>query len=284
MQQIINFLIKNSYKLLFLLLLGVSLTLTVKSHSYHRSQYINSSNAVSGYTYNQINSVKEYFGLRQKNEDLARENARLKEILFNKKDTILEDKIVVPDILSNYVVRQAKVIKNSYSKQENFLTLDRGAFEGIETDMAVISDKGVVGIIEKTSKNFSTVFSILNTALNEDNGGGLNAKIKNSEHYGSINWDGKNAGFVQLIDVPKLASLKKGDTIVTGAQSSIFPENIPIGKIDRIFEEKGTNKYVINVRLFNDMTSLSYVYIIEKKKKTEQQTLEKETEKDPTKK
>lgn len=278
MQQIINFLIKNSYKLLFLLLLGVSLTLTVKSHSYHRSQYINSSNAVSGYTYNQINSVKEYFGLRQKNEDLARENARLKEILFNKKDTILEGKIVVPDILANYVVRQAKVIKNSYSKQENFLTLDRGTFEGLQPDMAVISDRGVVGIVEKTSKNFATVISILHTK------NPLNGKIKNSDHFGSITWDGKSVGYVQLIDVPKLATLKKGDTIVTGAQSAIFPENIPIGKIDRIFEEKATNKYVINVRLFNDMTALGYVYIIDNKKKKEQQALETATEKDPTKK
>ena len=278
MQQIINFLIKNSYKLLFLLLLGVSLTLTVKSHSYHRSQYINSSNAVSGYTYNQISSVKDYFGLRQKNDDLARENARLKEILFNKKDTVLESKIVVPGELSNFVVRRAKVIKNSYSKQENFLTLDRGVFEGLQSDMAVISDRGVVGIIEKTSKNFSTVISILHTK------NPLNGKIKNSDHFGSITWDGKNAGYVQLIDVPKLATLKKGDTIVTGAQSAIFPENIPIGKIDKIFEEKATNKFVINIRLFNDMTSLGYVYVIENKKKKEQQTLETETEKDPTKK
>ena len=278
MQQIINFLIKNSYKLLFLLLLGVSLTLTVKSHSYHRSQYINSSNAVSGYTYNQISSVKDYFGLRQKNDDLARENARLKEILFNKKDTILETKIVVPDILSNFVVRRAKVIKNSYSKQENFLTLDRGTFEGLKPDMAVISDRGVVGIIEKTSKNFATVISILHTK------NPLNGKIKNTDHFGSITWDGKSVGYVQLIDVPKLATLKKGDTIVTGAQSAIFPENIPIGKIDRIFEEKATNKFVINIRLFNDMTSLGYVYIIENKKKAEQKALETETEKDPTKK
>ncbi len=264
--------------MLFLLLLGVSLTLTVKSHSYHRSQYINSSNAVSGYTYNQISSVKDYFGLRQKNDDLARENARLKEILFNKKDTILESKIVVPDELSNFVVRRAKVIKNSYSKQENFLTLDRGAFEGLKPDMAVISDRGVVGIIEKTSKNFATVISILHTK------NPLNGKIKNSDHFGSITWDGKNAGYVQLIDVPKLATLKKGDTIVTGAQSAIFPENIPIGKIDRIFEEKATNKFVINIRLFNDMTSLGYVYIVENKKKKEKQDLETETEKDPTKK
>jgi len=175
MQQIIIFLIKNSYKLLFLLLLGISLTLTIKSHSYHRSQYINSSNAFSGYTYSKINNVKEYFGLQQKNEDLARENARLKEILFNKKDTILESRIVVPNILSDFVVRQAKVIKNSYTKQENFLTLSKGSFEGLKTDMAVISDKGVVGIIEKTSKNFATVISILHTK------NPLNGKIKNSD-------------------------------------------------------------------------------------------------------
>lgn len=277
MQQIINFLIKNSYRLLFLLLLGISLSLTIKSHSYHRSQYINSSNAVSGYTYSQINSVKEYFGLRQKNEDLARENARLKEILFNKKDTILEGKIVVPDILSNYKVRQAKVIKNSYTKQENFLTLNRGSFDGIRTDMGVISDRGVVGIIEKTTKNFATVISILHTK------NPMNGKIKNSEHFGSITWDGKNAGYVQLNDIPKLTTLKKGDTIVTGAQTEIFPENIPIGKVDKIFEEKGTNKFVINVRLFNDMTGLGYVYIVDYKKKREKQVLEKATEKDPTK-
>ena len=57
---------------------------------------------------------------------------RLKEILFNKKDTILEGKIVAPDILSDYKVFQAKVIKNSYTKQENFLTLDRGSLAGLK--------------------------------------------------------------------------------------------------------------------------------------------------------
>jgi rod shape-determining protein MreC len=83
--------------------------------------------------------------------------------------------------------------------------------------------------------------------------------------------------------VPKLATLKKGDTIVTGAQSAIFPENIPIGKIEQIFAEKTSNKFVINVRLFNDMTSLGYVYVIENKKKKEKEALEEATEKDPTK-
>lgn len=274
MQQIISFIIKNSYRLLFLLLLATSLTLTIQSHSYHRSQYINSANSVTGYTYTQINSVKDYFNLKAKNDDLARENARLKELLFNKKDTIVNFLQNPPDYLSNYKVYQARVIKNSYSKQENFLTLDKGNSLGIKTDMGVFNDKGVVGIIDKTTKNFATVISILHT------NNPLNGKIKNTNHFGSITWDGKNAGYVQLIDVPKLATLKKGDTIVTGGQSLIFPENIPFGKIDKIFEEKGSNKFVINVRLFNDMTNLGYVYIVENKRKREQLAVEKASQKD----
>lgn len=273
MQQIIYFLIKNSYRLLFLLLMSISLMLTIQSHSYHRSEYINSANALSGYTYTQISSIKEYFGLRAKNEELAQENARLKQILFNKKDTILNGKIQLPGILSDFKVLQARVIKNSYDKQENFLTLDRGSLTGIHSDMAVINDRGVVGIIDKTTKNFATVISILHT------NNPMNGKIKNSNHFGSITWDGKNAGFVQLIDVPKLATLKKGDSIVTGAQSYIFPENIPIGKIDKIFIDRNTNKFVINVRLFNDMTNLGYVYVVENKKRREKEIVEAASEK-----
>jgi rod shape-determining protein MreC len=46
-------------------------------------------------------------------------------------------------------------------------------------------------------------------------------------------WNARSTGFVQLIDVPRLAAIRKGDTIVTGGQSVIFPENINIGTIDK---------------------------------------------------
>ena len=54
MQQIIYFLVKNSYRLLFLLLLGISFSLVIKSHSYHRSEYVNSANAVTGAYYEKV--------------------------------------------------------------------------------------------------------------------------------------------------------------------------------------------------------------------------------------
>lgn len=274
MQQIIIFLVKNSYRLLFLLLLGISLILTIKSHSYHRSEYINSANALSGGIYKKVNEADEYLSLKEKNAQLAEENARLKEVLFNKKDTLLNSKTSFSTETDIFSVKKAKVIKNKFNTRENYLTLNIGSKDSIKTDMGVINDKGIVGIIEKTSTNYSTVLSILNTKSR------INAKIKNSNHFGSLIWDGKNVGYAQLIDVPRLASLKKGDSIVTGSESEIFPENIPIGKIDKVYVDTKTNYYTINVRLFNDMTALGYVYIIENKHKKEKEKLEtKQTDK-----
>jgi len=268
MQQIINFIIKNSYKLLFLLLLILSLTLTITSHTYHRSEYINSANRISGSVYTKINDVNEYLSLKEKNKELASENALLKEMLFNRKDTLITSKTLFRNDLNNFNVVVGKVVRNSFNARENYITINAGKALGIKTDMGVINDKGVVGIVEKTAKDFATIQSILNIKSK------INAKIKNSDHFGSLVWDGKNVGFAQLIDVPRLASLRKGDSIVTGGNSDIFPENIPVGKIDKIFIDRKTNYYTINVRLFNDMTALGYVYIIENKLKKQKQDLE----------
>jgi rod shape-determining protein MreC len=268
MQQIINFIIKNSYRLLFLLLLALSLILTITSHTYHRSEYINSANRITGSVYTKINDVNEYLSLKEKNKELASENALLKEMLFNKKDTLIAAKTLFRNDLNNFNVVVGKVVKNSFSARENYITINAGKSLGIKTDMGVINDKGIVGIVEKTSPDFATIQSVLNIKSK------INAKIKNSDHFGSLVWDGKNVGFAQLIDVPRLASLRKGDSIVTGGNSDIFPENIPVGKIDKIFIDRKTNYYTINVRLFNDMTAIGYVYIIENKKKKQKQDLE----------
>jgi rod shape-determining protein MreC len=273
MQQIFNFIFKNSYRMLFLLLMVTAISLTIQSHSYHKSKVISSANFLTGGVYKQINNVNEYFNLRTKNEELALENARLKSILFNRKDTL---KVPLLDTIKGVKKTDlivAKVIHNSYSAQVNFLTLDSGAKNGIRPEMGVINSLGIVGIVENVSPNYATVLSILNTESP------INAKIKKSNHIGSLIWNGKNTGFVQLIDVPRLASVRKGDTIVTGGQSTIFPENINIGTIEKIYTDDQTNYYTLDVRLFNDMTSLGHIYIIRNRDRQEILTLEKKTQK-----
>jgi rod shape-determining protein MreC len=145
---------------------------------------------------------------------------------------------------------------------------------GIKPNMGVINSAGIVGIIDNTSKNFATVISILNVNSK------INAKIKKSNHFGTLNWNGKSTGYVQLIDVPRLASVRKGDTIVTGEQSTIFPENIGIGTIENVYTDEETNYYTLNIKLFNDMTNLGHVYIIKQKDAEEIENLENQGKKD----
>jgi rod shape-determining protein MreC len=269
MQQIFNFIFKNSNRILFLLLLGISLTLTIQSHSFHRSKIISSANFLSGGVYEKVNNINEYLNLKNQNDALALENAKLKSILFNKKDTTATKKLDSLKGVKPSDIIVSKVIHNSYNSHENYLTLNSGELQGVKSDMGVINDLGIVGIIDNTSPRYSTVVSILNTKSQ------INAKIKKSNHFGSLIWNGKNTGFVQLIDVPRLASVRKGDTIVTGGQSVIFPENINIGTIDKIYIDNQTNYYTLNVKLFNDMTNLGHVYIIKSKNRDELINLEK---------
>lgn len=274
MQQILNFIIKNSSRLLFLLLLSISLVLTIQSHSFHRSSVISSANFLSGGVYEKINTVNEYLNLKIQNDELVLENKRLKDILFN-----IEDRDKTPQIDSlnggkPVDIILSKVIHNSYNTHENYLTLNSGAKEGVKSDMAVINSLGIVGVVDNISPNYATVVSILNMKSR------INAKVKKSNHFGSLTWNGKSTGFVQLTDVPRLASIRKGDTIVTGGQSIIFPENINIGIIDKVYIDNKTSFYTINVKLFNDMTNLGYVYIIKSKVREEVINLEKKNTED----
>jgi len=194
-------------------------------------------------------------------------------LLFNLKDSVALPKIDSIKGVKKTDILVSKVIHNSYSVLENYLTINNGKTSGIKSNMGVINSAGIVGIIDKTSNNYATVISVLNVKSQ------INAKIKKSNHFGSLVWNGKNAGFVQLIDVPRLAGVRKGDTIVTGGQSVIFPENIGIGTIEKVYIDNETNYYTLDIKLFNDMTNLGHVYIIKNKDSEEIINLENQNKK-----
>ena len=268
MQQIFNFVIRNKTFLLFLLLLSIALALTIQSHSYHRSKFINSANALTGGVYGTLNSVNQYFNLRDENALLSEENRRLREQLLNTTNAKNSSYIDTTYSAVKFRVTVADVYKNSYSLTNNYLTLNKGEKQGIHEDFGVITSKGILGIITNTSKNYATALSILNTNSK------INAKLKTSNHIGSLTWNGKSPEFTQLIDVSKFARITIGDTIVTGGESSIFPENIGIGTIESFSTDIGGDTYTIEVKLFNDMTNIGTVYIVENRDKTEIETLE----------
>jgi len=272
MQQIINFLIRNKTFLLFLLLFSISLSLTFQSHSYHKSKFINSANFLTGGIYQSANSIKQYFGLKEENNILLEENNRLKSILFNTESGEIKQAYLDKNVSNSYKLIPAQVYKNSYSATNNYLTINKGIRDSIKQDLGVITSKGIVGIIDNISNGYARVISVLNTTIE------VNAQLKKTNHFGRLTWNGKNPELVQLIDIPKLALITVGDTITTGGRSTIFPKGIPVGEVVSFKLDDTENYFNIDVKLFNDMTSIGHVFIIENLDTEEISTLNNQDE------
>ena len=273
MQQIISFFYKNKFFILFLLLESIALFFTIQSHTYHKSKFVNSANFVSGGIYNKINNFKELLFLKRENLRLSEENVYLKNLLSLQEKSIIQPDSLVIDTLNykqKYTYTSAKVINNSYRKNNNYLTLNKGSKSGIKSDLGVINNKGIVGITQSISKSYSTVLSILNVNSR------INVKLLNSDHFGSLSWDNDNYSTVQLLDLPIQAAIYIGDTIITGGRSTIFPEGIPVGTI-KDFKTKNNTYEFINITLFNDMSSIGFVEIIDNLDKQEIKSLEEKT-------
>ncbi|HZW62503.1 MAG TPA: rod shape-determining protein MreC [Flavobacteriaceae bacterium] len=273
MQQIINFILRNRSFLLFALLFGVSLFLTIQSHTYHKSKFINSANFLSGNIYKTTHGISQYFDLKIQNEILSEENKKLRQLLYSK-DAADPDSVSLDSFTytSPYRFSKASVIKNSFGLLNNYITLNKGQKDSVYQDYGVISSNGIVGIVDQTSAKFSRVMSILNSKSR------INAQLKKTNHFGTLKWEGKSPELVQLVDIPKQAPVQKGDTIITGGRSTIFPKGIPIGSVVSFEMDETGNYFIVQVKLFNDMTNLGHVYIIKNLDTEEINTLETQNE------
>jgi len=276
MQQLIYFIQKYKYFLFFLLLELVALFFTINNHSFHKSKFISSANSFTGGLYEKTNQFSEYLDLKKTNESLAEENARLK----NEREitlSILDSTVTLSMNDSSkyhqkYTYTLAKAINNKFSTSFNFLTLNRGKRDGIDVEMAVTNDKGVIGVTDQISDSYVRVRSILNKNSS------INARIKgDSTYFGNLKWDGRDIQILQLEDIPRQAIVKVGDTVITGGKSTIFPEGILVGTVSSINSANSTAASTIDVTLFNDMKNIRYVYVISNLEKDEIRTIENQS-------
>jgi rod shape-determining protein MreC len=273
MQQLIYFIRKYRYFLFFLFLECIALALIVNNHDFHRSKFVSSANSITGGIYNKSSSISDYFQLSEENQELINENEALKnqiEQLKQALDSVSEYRVIdTTHYFQQYTYISGRIQKNQYASANNFLTIDLGSNDSIDKEMAVINSKGIIGITEKVSANYARVQSILNQESS------ISAKLKkNSNHIGNLTWNGQDYNIVQLEGLPRQAKIVKGDTIITSGNSAIFPGGIPIGTaIDVSGNETSVNR-IVNIQLFNDMSSLKNIYVIKNFDKAEIKNLE----------
>jgi rod shape-determining protein MreC len=225
--------------------------------------------------YEWSNSVVEFFKLRTANDNLSEENTALKNeiILLQNKLAALEPlskdtlKFRIPPEME-YKFISAKVINSSTHKIQNYITLNKGALDGVRVDMGVISDEGVVGIVKTVSSRFAVVIPILNPKIQ------INSKFKRSNYSGPLVWNGQDYRYAKLTDIARHVELALGDTLITSGLTSTFPEGIPVGTIEDFNIKESDAYYNIKVKLAVNFRTLSHVKVIKYLNYKEQRNLE----------
>ena len=275
MRNLLNFFLKYNYWFLFILLEVISFALLFRFNNYQGSAFFTSSNQVAGMAYEAANNVTGYFHLKSINDDLVQKNVELELQMERLRSALMEItsdssglERMKSDALKGYDIYRANVINNSLTHVDNYITLDKGENDGIRSEMGVINGSGVVGIVYYTSANYSVVIPILNSKSS------INCKIKQSDYFGFLKWDGGSSRYATVKDMPRHSLFSLGDTIVTSGHSAVFPGGIPIGTVEDMSDSHDGLSYLLKVKLFTDFGRLNDVRVIAKKGQEEQLELE----------
>ena len=276
MRNLLDFFLKYNNWFLFILLEVISFALLFRFNNYQGSVFFTSSNYMAGAVYETANSVTGYFHLKSINDDLAQKNVELElqmERLLEKLTELTHDSSGIErmrkESLSGYDIFRAKVVNNTLTHADNYITLDKGEKDGIRSEMGVVDGNGVVGIVYMTSDHYSVVIPVLNSKSS------ISCKIKNSDYFGFLKWDGGASNYATVKDMPRHSLFSLGDTIVTSGHSAVFPSGIPVGTVEDISDSHDGLSYLLKVRLFTDFGKLNDVRVIAKKTQEEQLRLEK---------
>ena len=267
MKNLLAFIARYYHWLMLLILEVASGVLLFKNNSYQSSVWFTSANAVVGKIYEWDASVRSFFSLARVNEELTLRNFYLERQVTQLRrlygdltadTTILERQEL--EFLSRYELVPAKVVSNSVNKSDNLITIDKGSNDGVEKDMGVACGNGVVGVVYLVSNHYSVVIPVLNVPSSR-----ISCAIRGRGYFGYLQWYGGDPTVAYVEDIPRHARFKRGDWVETSGYSSIFPQGVLVGKIEKIYNSNDGLSYRLKVRLSTDFACLRDVYVISDK-------------------
>lgn len=258
MYNLFVFLKKYNAVLLFLLLEIISIILILNSLPYHNRKFVSVSNSISGKMHSTSSNISDYFNLKNENDLLAQHNALLMNELEKLRYSV---DAVKQDELFTYI--PAKIISNSLNRVNNFILIDKGRLDGIEVDMGVISDNGIVGKVVNVSNHYASVMSMLNSSSI------TSVRFTDNQSIASVIWDNDGYMFGTVKDIPAHLHINKGDTLITSGFSNTFPADIVVGTIEEVTFDERSDFNAAKLKFSTDFSSLQYVYVVKNNFKAE---------------
>lgn len=201
--------------------------------------------------------------VKKENEDLKNRNKQLEESLreleiVKAENATLKEYVNLTDKYSEYTAHPANVIQLDISNYSKTIIINVGKKDGIDVNMPVISDKGLVGHVISVTDNTAKVQTIVDTAssvtctISTTRDSIVSRGVIDSNHE------------VKASFIPTEASVLEGDKVETSGIGGIYPKGIHIGTIKRVVNTKNiTNRYAI-IETAVDFSKLETVLVITK--------------------
>lgn len=144
------------------------------------------------------------------------------------------------------------------------VTIDAGRGDGIETNMTVINDRGLVGRVLEATRSTATV------VLLTDASASVGVRVAGTEEIGILSGTGRQDSLdLQLLD--PLAPLDVGDVLVTFGSKGGRPyaPGIPIGTVVDVSGTAGQLARVATVRPFVNVSALTIVGVVVRPPRTD---------------
>ena len=181
--------------------------------------------------------------LRQRNEELEAENARLLLEIVRLREIEVEAALQRDllnfaqshpsfDIQGAHIV--GVVIGHDPSNLQRYVTLDVGRKAGVARNMPVVTNRGLVGRISEVGDSWSRVLLITDVSSS------VNAVTSSSRATGLV--QGRPDGLPVMRDIPQGDTVSVGDTVFTSGLGGNFPRQILIGQITAV-ERNDTDLY-----------------------------------------
>ena len=164
--------------------------------------------------------------LRQQNlqaSDMAAENARLRALIGYKQASTQFDMVA------------ARVIGRESATWSSMVTINKGLMDGIDKNMAVLTEKGLVGRVVEADPNSSKVQLILDPRSSV----GTLVQRAESRVTGIVVGDLDNPTMPDMVNIPKTADVVEGDIIVTSGFGGVFPKGLPVGIVTTLKNDDG---------------------------------------------
>ena len=266
MNSIFQFLYKHLHWIVFFVLEILCFVLLFSYNSFQGSVYLSTANSVSARVVSARSRVTNYFGLAEVNDRLATQNAALLQrveelealVALQQLDSLSQAEAVQRVHRTGYVITPAQIIDKSINRADNFMTLDRGTLDGVQPNMGVMSANGVVGVVYKCTEHYSLVMSLLNSKSS------VSCKVQGSNDLGYLRWNGGDARYAMLHDLPRYSAVAVGDTIVTSGNSSFFPEGIMVGSVEELYPSSDGLSMTLKIALSAHFSQLERVFIMRK--------------------